>query len=174
MRAFIAIETPEEIDKVLKGVQKKFEGQGKINFTKEPYHLTLKFLGEINENQIEKIKILLKDIKFKSFELELTELGVFPNENYIRVLWIGVKGGRVYELQQQIDAKLAEIFPKDTRFHAHITLGRVKFIKNKEKIKELLKTKVPSLKFEVEEFKLIKSELMPEGPIYKDVEVFRT
>jgi len=172
MRAFIAIETPEEINKVLKETQKKFEELGKINFTREPYHLTLKFFGEIAEEQAEKIKTLLKDIKIKPFELELTNLGVFPNENYIRVLWVGVKGGRVYELQQQIDSQLADMFKKDTRFHAHITLGRVKFIKDKEKIKEILKTKIPNLKFEVKEFKLVKSELTPKGPEYEDVEIF--
>lgn len=172
MRSFIAIETPEQISNILKDLQKKFEGLGKINFTKEPYHLTLKFLGEITEDQVSKIKIILKDIKFQPFEIELTRLGVFPNENYIRVLWVGVKGSGIDDLQQQIDLKLKDMFKKDTRFHAHITLGRVKFVKNKEKIKDLLKTEVPNLKFEVKEFKLIKSELTPEGPRYENIEIF--
>jgi len=172
MRAFIAIETPEKISKTLREIQKKFEGLGKINFTKDPYHLTLKFLGDVTEDQTSKIKELLKNIKLKPFELELTELGSFPNENYIRVIWIGVKGGRVNELQQQIDSKLSDMFGKETRFHAHITLGRVKFVKDKEKIKELLKTEIPKLKFEVKEFKLIKSELTSEGPKYEDLEIF--
>lgn len=174
MRAFIAIEIPEEINKILKGIQKKFEGLGKINFTKGPYHLTLKFLEDVTEDQVSKIKTVLKDIKLKPFELELTELGVFPNENYIRVIWVGVKGGRINELQQQIDSRLTAMFKKDTRFHAHITLGRVKFIKDKERIKELLRTKIPNQKFEVNEFKLIKSELTPEGPKYEDLEIFGT
>lgn len=86
---------------------------------------------------------------------------------------MGLKGGKINELQQQIDSELAEMFGKDLRFHAHITLGRVKFVENKEKIKELLKTKIPSLKFEVKEFKLIKSELTPNGPEYEDLEVFK-
>ncbi len=172
MRAFIAIETPKEVSNVLKEIQKKFEGSGKINFTSEPYHLTLKFLGEITEEQSEKVKTLLKDIKLKPFELELTSLGVFPNESYIRVLWAGVKGEKVNELQQQIDTKLADMFGKDLRFHAHITLGRVKFVKNKAEMKELLKTKVPAIKFEVKEFKLIKSKLTSKGPEYEDVEIF--
>ncbi|MDP2908819.1 MAG: RNA 2',3'-cyclic phosphodiesterase [Nanoarchaeota archaeon] len=173
MRAFIAIETPEEISKTLEEIQKKFKDAGKINFTKPPYHLTLKFLGDISEEQAEKIMSLLRNIKIRPFELELSELGVFPNESYIRVLWVGVKdSSKVNELQQQIDSKLAGLFEKDLRFHAHITLGRVKFIKDKEIIKELLKTKIPALKFEVKEFKLIKSELTPKGPEYEDVEVF--
>lgn len=173
MRAFIAIETPEEIGSVLEEIQKKFKDAGKINFTKKPYHLTLKFLGDISEDQAEKIRSLLRNIKIRPFELELSELGVFPNESYIRVLWVGVKdSSKVNELQQQIDLKLADMFAKDTRFHAHITLGRVKFIKDKERVKELLKTKIPPLKFEVKEFKLIKSELTPNGPEYEDVEVF--
>ena len=171
MRAFIAIEISEEVNKLLEDLQKKFQGLGKINFTKEPHHLTLKFLGEVNEKQVLKIKTLLKEVKLKSFELELTEMGVFPNENYIKVIWVGVKG-RVNELQQRIDSRLAEIFPKDERFHAHITLGRVKFVKDKQKIKEILETKVPNLKFEVKEFKLIKSELTPEGPKYEDLGTF--
>lgn len=173
MRAFIAIETPEEISKALKELQTKFKDLGRINFTQDPYHLTFKFLGEISENQSSQIKEILKSIKFKPFELELTNLGAFPNEDYIRVIWVGVKGSEVNELQQQIDSKLAGMFGKDLRFHAHITLGRVKFIKNKEKIKEVLKTKIPSLKFEVKEFKLIKSILTPKGPEYEDVEVFK-
>jgi len=172
MRTFIALEIPEKINKTLKEIQKKFEGLGKINFTKVPYHLTLKFLGEITEDQASKIKDLLKEIKFESFELELSDLGVFPNENYIKVLWVGVKRDKVNELQQQIDSKLETLFGKDKRFHAHITLGRVKFVKDKQKIKELLKTKIPDLKFEVKEFKLIKSELTSEGPVYKDLETY--
>jgi len=174
MRAFIAIETPKEINLILKEIQKKFESLGKIKFTQEPYHLTLKFLGEISEDQCTQVKDVLKSIKFKPFELELTQLGVFPNENYIKVIWVGTKDKEVNELQQQIDSKLTGMFGKDSRFHAHITLGRVKFISDKEKIKELLKTKVPSLKFEVKEFKLIKSELTPNGPKYEDLEVFKT
>jgi len=174
MRAFIAIETPAEVNSILKEIQKKFTGLGKINFTQEPYHLTLKFLGEITEGQCTQIKETLKTIKFKPFELELTQLGVFPNENYIKVIWVGAKDKEVNELQQQIDLKLAGMFAKDLRFHAHITLGRVKFIQDRLMIKELLKTKVPSLKFEVKEFKLIKSELTPEGPKYEDIEVFKS
>jgi len=174
MRTFIAIETPKEVSLTLKEIQKKFEGLGKINFTQEPYHLTLKFLGEISEDQCTQIKDILKSIKFKPFELELTQLGVFPNENYIKVIWVGTKDKEVNELQQQIDSKLTGMFGKDPRFHAHITLGRVKFVQDKIRIKELLKTKIPSLKFEVKEFKLIKSELTPEGPEYEDLEVFKT
>lgn len=173
MRAFIAIEPPEEINKVLKELQRKFEGLGKINFTKEPYHLTLKFLGDITEDRVSKIIIALGTIKIKPFELELTNLGVFPNENYISVIWVGLKDRKIKELQQQIDSELAEMFGKDLRFHAHITLGRVKFITNKEKVKEILKTKIPPLKFEAKEFKLIKSELTPQGPEYKDIEIFK-
>jgi 2'-5' RNA ligase len=174
MRAFIAIETPKEVNITLKEVQKKFVGLGKINFTQEPYHLTLKFLGEITDSQCAQVKDILKSIKFKPFELELTSLGVFPNENYIKVIWIGTKDKEVNEIQQQIDSKLTGMFAKDLRFHAHITLGRVKFVQDKIRIKELLKTKIPSLKFEVKEFKLIKSELTPKGPEYEDLEVFKT
>jgi len=171
MRAFIAIEIPEGLNEYIECLQKKFEGLGKINFTKKPYHLTLKFLGEISEDQFVEIDSLLKTIKMKPFELEFTKLGVFPNENYIKVLWLGVKG-RVNELQQKIDSILKEMFCKDKRFHPHITIGRVKFVNDKKKIKELLGLDVKKLRFEVKEFRLIKSELTPDGPVYTDLKIY--
>ena len=83
---------------------------------------------------------------------------------------MGVKPAeRVIELEQEIENNLNG-FSKDLMFHPHITIGRVKFVKDKEEIKRLLKGKVEG-KFRVENFKLIKSELMSEGPRYTDLEV---
>lgn len=170
MRAFIAVEIPEEHREKIKEIQKEFSHLGNITTVKE-YHCTLKFLGEITEKQVEQVKEQLKKIKMKKFEASLDGLGVFPNENYIKVVWVGMKG-RISELQQKIDSELAEMFPKDTRFKAHLTLGRVKSIKDKTAMREKLKMKFDEMKFEVEEFKLIKSTLAPEGPIYETIEEY--
>ncbi len=64
------------------------------------------------------------------------------------------------------------MFPKDTRFKAHLTLGRVKSIKNKKTMKEKLEMKTEEMKFEVKEFKLIKSTLTPKGPVYETIEIY--
>ena len=65
-------------------------------------------------------------------------------------------------------------FKKDTRFHPHVTLARVKFVKDKQDfIKSLKEIKIEKKSFEITEFKLIKSTLTGEGPIYEDLAVFQ-
>lgn len=170
MRCFIAIDIPEDISRKLKELQKQFGNLASITFPKI-FHLTLKFLGEISERQLEEIKIILRRVKFKPFDLELTEIGSFPNDKRINVLWVGIKpAGRVIELQQDIEKNLHG-FAKDLRFHPHITIGRVKFVKEREGIRKLLGNKIEG-EFRAENFKLIKSELTSEGPKYEDLEIY--
>ncbi len=175
MRLFIALPLPDEIKNYLINVQQRIVQalQGKINLVKE-FHLTLKFLGEVDEKTREKIKSSLQNIKVKPFHLQLNSLGFFPNENYIRVVWIGLKpAGKIIELQQQIDNSLKDFFPRDTRFEPHLTLGRVKFIKNKTEFKkQIAETKIEPKKLRIEKFQLIKSELTPNGPLYEIIEEF--
>jgi 2'-5' RNA ligase len=167
MRLFIAIDVPKEIKKKIEKISEEFIDLGKINFVKlENQHLTLKFLGGVDESKVEFIKQRLGQIKFKKFNAKIDGLGVFPNENFIRVLWVGIKAGEIYELQQKIDAYLKEMFTKDDRFHAHLTIGRVKFIEDKDKFRGKLKLEIKD-EFYVENFKLIKSVLTPDGPVYE-------
>ena len=174
MRLFIAIDIPKEIKDKLYDLQKQIGGDlAKINWVhKKNLHLTLKFLGEVPESRLEEIKERLRIIKLKSFEVELNNLGVFPNENNIRVIWVDLKSEHIYELQIKIDQELLDLFSKDTRFQSHLTLGRVKFVKNKEELKEKLKLKIDGW-FIVKEFKLIKSSLTREGPIYETIEEYK-
>ncbi|MFH1210723.1 MAG: RNA 2',3'-cyclic phosphodiesterase [archaeon] len=170
MRTFIAVEIPKEHQEKIKGIQKQFSGLGNINLVKD-YHCTLKFLGEIDEKQLQQVKEKLGKIKMKKFEVNLEGMGAFPNESHINVIWIAIKG-KVSELQQKIDSELADMFPKDERFKAHLTLGRVKSVKDKKTMQEKLRIKTEEIKFEVKEFKLIKSTLAPEGPIYETLETY--
>lgn len=173
MRAFIAIELPEEIKDYLKELQKELMGI-RVSFVKD-FHLTLKFLGEVDEFTLEKIKNKLKEIKFEPFSLKLTNIGVFPNESYIRVVWVGAEPEqKVVELQKKVENSLFDFkFKKDYEFKAHLTLARVKFIDDKtafvDKIKKL---EVKPLEFEVSSFSLMKSTLTGEGPVYEELEKF--
>jgi len=77
MRLFIAIDLDNE--SYFKEIQDKIGSNGsKINFTKT-FHLTLKFLGEVDESQVPKLKELLQKVKFESFKIKTTKIGVFPN-----------------------------------------------------------------------------------------------
>jgi len=177
MRAFIAFEMPEEIKKILLDAQKQINTEKAKIRSAKAFHLTLKFLGEVEDKKIEGIKSALNGIKFKKFNTILTEIGVFPNESYIRVVWAGLEDseGKIKKLQQEIDSKIELLgFKKDTRFHPHLTLARVKFVKDKQDfIKSLKEIKIEKKAFEVSEFKLIKSTLTGEGPVYEDLAVFQ-
>ena len=137
-----------------------------FSFPKE-FHLTLKFLGEVNEDKIEKIKDKLKEIKFKPFKARLSNLGVFPDKKHINVIWINlIPQDIIIKLQQSVEDVLEQFYEKEKReFKAHVTLTRVKFVKDKEKLLESLKKKIEG-EFVIDKFKLIKSELTPEGAIY--------
>ncbi|MEK6936488.1 MAG: RNA 2',3'-cyclic phosphodiesterase [Nanoarchaeota archaeon] len=176
MRLFTAIELPGEVKDYLFSLKGNFSKDlVKVNWVgKKNIHLTLKFLGNVDDKLVTRVIGKLKEINFKEFELELDNLGVFPNEDYARVLWVGVKNfNKVIELQQDIEEKLRDYFEKDKEFSAHITLGRVKQIKNQYKFKEVFRNfKIKNLKFKVDHFSLIKSELSRTGSKYTVIEKF--
>ena len=139
------------------------------------FHLTLKFLEKIPEEKTSIIKEKLKQVKFSPFSLTLDKIGVFPNKNFIRVIWVSVKqSGEVMKLQKEIESCLEEFkLKKDFEFQPHITLARVKKIDDKEKfIKNIESVKLEEKEIKINEFKLIKSTLTQKGPVYEDIDVF--
>lgn len=176
MRAFIAIPLPKEVKDNLNDIQKQIGSDlAKINWVaKKNLHLTLKFFSYISEGEVKKVIGILKSIKIKPFEVELGEMGYFPDADYVRVMWISLEPAKdVFNLQGEIDSKLSELFERDKMFKVHLTLGRVKFVKNKEKfLKKLKEIKVPKLKFKIKGFELIQSILTKDGPKYKVLEKF--
>lgn len=175
MRLFVAFDVSEDAEKELKRQQNALKKTDPgLGFTKE-FHLTLKFLGEVDESRIGELKSRLSRIKFEAFTANLSDAGVFPSENYIRVAWVGLEPKeKIIALQQQIEGILEGMFPKEERFHPHLTLARVKFIKDKKALLESMKKmKVDKVAFEVGSFKLMKSTLTPEGPVYEVLEEFK-
>lgn len=168
MRTFISIDIPEKIKKEIVKIQSslpEFIGK-KTEF--ENLHLTLKFLGEVDEKKIGEIKKRLKKIKLNSFEAEISSIGMFSD----RIIWIGIRN--CVELQKEIDEKFQDLFEKEKRFMGHLTIARIKEIKDKKKFREeVKKIKIPEMKFIVENFNLKKSKLGRLGPIYEDIEVYK-
>lgn len=173
MRLFIAINLPKEVKDYLFDLEEEFRDFGKFNFVaKKNLHLTLKFLGNINENQLKEIKERLKKIKSKSFEVSLNKLGIYPNEEFIRILWIDLNPkDKILELANNIDYELIQ-FPNDHPFSDHITIARVKFMKDKEKFIKKLKLKVKQLSFKANSFELMKSDLSKDGSQYTVLEAY--
>ncbi len=170
MRCFISIDFDEEIKKQILKIQEKLpEFKGKKT-ERENFHLTLKFLGEIDEKKVEEVKERLKKIKFKKFNLSFESLGVF-SENYIRIVWLSLKGAE--ELQKEIDVALGDLFKKEKRFMGHLTIGRVKGVRSKKEfLDKLKKIKFDKITFVGDNFELKESVLSESGPIYSDLEVY--
>jgi len=172
IRCFVGIKFPEEILREIQKIQQELpEFDGKKT-QKEKLHLTLKFLGEIEEEKISQTIEKLKEIKFPKFESFLGEIGVFT-PNLIKIIWIKVEGNESMNLQKEIDEKLNGLFKKEERFMSHLTIARVKNIKNKRKfLEELEKIKVKNLKFGVNKFYLVKSEQKEEEYEYSVIREF--
>ena len=173
MRLFIAIDFNELKDYFVE-LQSQLPKNAKLSLTKT-FHLTLKFLGEMQPNNVETIIDNLKNIKFNPFNVFLDSIGIFPTENYIRVVWVGLKPeDGILELQKHIDESLIKLFKKEKEFKAHITLARVKYPENKKQsLEELKKIKVENKKIEIKDFRLIKSTLNPKVNVYEDLDVFK-
>lgn len=170
-REFIAIEIPEKIKEEIKKIQEKMpEFKGKLT-ERQNLHLTLKFLGEIDKDISSMARKKLKNIKARSFESEIKGIGTFP-ERVIRIIWI--KMTNCESLQEEIDEKFSGLFEKERRFMGHITIARVKGIKDERVFwEELKKIKMPEdLKFKVNNFELKKSKLTKKGPIYETIESY--
>lgn len=173
MRLFIAIDLSEEVKKELIRIQGKLP-EAIIRLVKpEHMHLTLKFLGNVSPAKTKIIEQELQKIYLKPFKANLSQMGYF-SEEFIRVAWVGIEPKKeIVKLQKDIDESLQQQFPKDKKFSPHVTIARVKKIRNREKfIEELKNIKVNKKEFEIKNFKLKRSTLTPEGPIHKDITLF--
>lgn len=170
MRTFISIDMPEIVKREIKKIQNNLpEFYGKKTES-ENLHLTLKFLGEIDEKTVEKVKEKLKEMKFKKFEVEIDSVGFF-SEKFIRIIWLHIKNCEA--LQEQIDEKLSEMFEKEKRFMSHLTIARVKNVKDRKIfIEKIKKIEIPKIKFLVNNFELKESTLTENGPIYKNIRIY--
>ncbi|MFC1685777.1 RNA 2',3'-cyclic phosphodiesterase [Nanoarchaeota archaeon] len=174
MRCFISIDLPKELQLELARVQKEIEDiDVKMNLVDtDKIHLTMKFLGELNDLQVENVVKVLKELRFNKFKAKLERIGVFPNASFIRVVWLGVKPREEFvKIHDKIDHELHQIrFKKDQIFENHATLSRVKWLKDKTKYFEKLhKIEVKPLEFTVDKIHLKKSTLTESGPIYEDL-----
>jgi len=173
MRTFISLKLSDEAIQEIKKIQKELKNfglfEGKLT-EEENLHLTLKFLGEIDEKKVEEIRNRLRKVKINGFKVKLGDVGVF-SQSFIRIIWIKLEGEAIFELQKQIDEVLDGLFEKEFRFMGHITIARIKKVKDKSKFLGFLKKlKVKEVDFEVKSFGLMKSELFSEGPKYNLLE----
>ena len=172
MRVFIAIDLPKEIKDYLYDLQKeiisKIDTQDiKIRWVhKKNLHLSLKFMKEFPEDKLEFVKKTISEISFKPIKAILKDIGTYSS----RVLYVEMQAPEIFNVQQEIDEKLSSILKKERKFTLHLTLGRVKWIKNQADLNKVIdKIKVEPKEFIMDKIKIFESKLTKEGPIYSEV-----
>lgn len=176
VRAFIACDIPDIILEKISSVQERLKGlDADVTWAKTGgIHITLKFLGAIEESYIDKVAAVIEEASEGQtpFEISIKGSGAFPNLKNARVIWIGVEDGAkaLSKLQQGLDDRLKGLGfePEEREFRPHLTLGRVKGPRGKERlsaaVSELKEIEIGS--FTVDRLILYKSELKPTGAVY--------
>ncbi len=176
IHTFIALELPPPVISLLHKVQQDLK-RLKIRarwVRPENIHLTLKFLGDINPDHLDKIGDAMAGaaIEFPPVTLTVRGIGVFPGIKRPRVIWVGLGGDirSLLALQSLLEQELAGAqFPKDKRsFKAHLTLGRIKQSVNPAVIRQMIGefASLTSDEFTCDQVFLFKSDLKPSGAVY--------
>ncbi len=174
-RLFIAIDFPQDFIAELVAIQQQLQKlklfEGKF-IASEQIHLTLQFIGSVDEDFKQIIQNALRLIRYQSFEVCLGKLGILPNERYIRIIWVDCVAEALQELVRHIETALKSFMVlEDRKFLSHITLARVKQVHNKKKLMQALSNiQVPHVCCMVTDFVLKKSILTNKGPIYYNIE----
>ncbi len=181
MRTFIAIDLPQKVKAEISALQSRLRPlalKGRWKYV-DNFHLTLKFLGEIDGNMAARVSRMLADVSKRSrpFTLEISGMGFFPGkEGITRVLWLGLGGDldELTELQGCVDAEAARLgFPPERgKYRPHITIAQdISFSKSFQEIAR----EVETVRFQpvpVDRVILFKSEQIGTKRVYTPLKTF--
>lgn len=182
IRAFIAADLPEGIIDGIENLylHKRISGNDVKWVNPKGIHLTLKFLGYVEEKLIEPVSFTVAGIvrDQRPLELKAERIGAFPGLKNPRVIWLGIHGdvGRLSVLQKEIEKALIPFgFEEEKRaFSPHLTLGRIRqgkrIINLDTKIQDIDKTCLGF--FTVKEIIFYQSTLRPDGAVYNALRRF--
>ncbi len=182
IRSFIAVDIPPSLRAKFGALQDELRRtRADVKWTRpEGIHLTLKFLGPVSPEDLEKISSAVAPaiLGWKTFRLGIHGAGSFPSDRNPRVVWIGIREGldEVTRMQKVVDDRAAEAgFPPESRsFTPHLTLGRVKSPKGKTDLIAAVERNrgIDFGDFEVREVCLFRSDLRPTGAVYTKLKIF--
>lgn len=176
MRLFIAIEMPKEVITLVRELQIYFKELAIVEarYTNpDDVHLTLKFLGDVGDEQVSELCDRLKAVQFPSQQAYSGQLGLFSSHERSKILFMHIVCPALIELVLALDLLLPE-FPEEKRaFINHATLARIKSVLDEQRLIRVVEIyQVPRLDFEINQFMLKRSELTAQGPVYTDVARF--
>ncbi len=176
MRSFLAVEVPTSIRQGLATLQARLRESGAdVKWVRpESVHLTLKFLGEIEVGAVADIREALDEViqRHEPFLVRVRGVGCFPRMNQPRVVWVGLSGdgGRLISLQREVESAMEPLgLSREERgFRPHLTLGRVRSPKGRERLAWLVQALQEEEvgEFQVRSVVQFQSELHPSGARY--------
>jgi 2'-5' RNA ligase len=173
-RLFVAIDLPDDVKNRIADICRDLPGARPVS--REQLHLTLRFIGDVDEDTFASARETLAGLTGGSFHLTIRGIGHFPPGKLPRVLWAGLEDSSpLMELQQQVEQSLVEagIAPDGRRFSPHLTLARLKetpfatVAHLEEQQRELVAGPFP-----VEEFHLYSSTLNRAGAIHVKMQTY--
>jgi 2'-5' RNA ligase len=180
-RIFIAVKigVGDKLSRMISSMKSEFSSEGIKWTTNDNIHITLAFLGDTDGNKIKNITSMLNALckTIIKFELTLRGTGVFKNINDPRILWTGIDPSeRLMDLNRIIIGGLRESGHEieERPFSPHLTIGRIKYFRDKEALKKFLDNYKDMVfqKVAVDEVILYESILLPKGPVYKPLATF--
>lgn len=176
-RCFLAIPLPELIKQQIAGFHKeKIKGLRWVDL--DHLHITLCFIGDINQDQIHALHSLLQTITFQPFDIKTGRLGTFSRKGKIFVMWLGIEeSDELNQLQKQVYRACVHVIQQTNRqnnerqlskrkYKPHATIARIKNASHKE-VKRIMNYHFKSsLRIEVNHLSLFESFLSSQGPQY--------
>lgn len=183
IRSFLAFELPPEIKEQIGTVSKELKKSAlPVRWVKvDNIHLTIIFLGSVNEDAIDDIKEKVHRVVkgFSVFKTRLSGIGVFPNWRRPRVIWVGLNGETErlsrFRDELQTELKVFGIREEKRPFSPHLTIGRFKGILDWDEELKLILDKYHDISSDLQhlnELILFKSALKPDGPVYTKMAVW--
>jgi RNA 2',3'-cyclic 3'-phosphodiesterase len=182
MRCFVALALPPPVRKLLVQVQEALRrADAHVKWVEEEnLHLSLKFLGDLDEDSVDRLKGILsvEALRWPRMALTYEGIGTFPERGVPRVVWAGCAGdletpaalaGAIERSAEQVGV------PRERHpFAAHLTIGRVKSDRNVKRLMSAIENqrRVPLGRDDVREFVLYKSTLTDQGPLYERIADF--
>lgn len=184
MRLFFAVllddQTRRHVALVQEAMKRSLAGQRIAWVREENLHLTLRFLGEQDEQGARRAMEVAQSVAqgHSPFRFTVRGAGVFPDPRHARVLWVGVEepAEPLYQLARRLEGELRQkgFPPEDKPFRSHITLARIKVPPPTQVVQNLLRSlpDEPLGEVEVRFFVLMQSVLQPDGAVYTPVQEF--
>ncbi|EMA42798.1 RNA 2',3'-cyclic phosphodiesterase [Halococcus saccharolyticus] len=181
MRLFVSVDL-DGLAEEIAAVQETIADASGVRLT-DPgnVHVTLKFLGEVEADRVsdlrENLAEAVDEAGVEPFEAAFGGFGAFPSEEYIRVLWIGVRegGDELARLHEAIEDWTVEtgFDPADHEFTPHATIARMDHAGGKDRVQRALREDDPTVgTLDIGEVRLTESVLADDGPEYTTVERF--